>query len=696
MNFLNPLFLFGLAAAAIPILIHLFTRRRPREVRFPSLEFLAEVHQSEIRRLKLKQWLLLALRTLAIACLALAMSRPALRGGAAGGGRPGGAASTMVALVDVSGSMGAPGADGRPLDAAARRVVDDLLSTMGPADELLLVPYDRTPRPVSERPLGDAGRLRAAAQALQPTASTTDHVAALTLAARALRESHALNRELFWISDFQRAGFGDTTATRFAAPDGPWTAARVYLVPLSPRSRANAALVSAALTPAADGVELSLGAAAFGVAPGDFAVEARELAAPAPAGALAPLERLGSGFVSLPARGRATALLPLARLPEAGGEALLPDDALALDNRRVFAAGRAGRLRVLLREDGPPSPLRLALEAGGEASGFDVRAVDASALAAQASEADVIVIGDVVRPGPAELQAVLDFWRGGGPLLLAPGPRADASAWNEQLLGVLGAGQLGAEEHAPPGAAWRLVRRAAGHPVLEGFPARPGEPLSAASFGDVRGYRPGAARVLLEYDRAHPALIEAPHALVLNASLDLASSDFAVSGAFLPLVHQCVRVLGRGTAAASLAPGDAWRAPATTGEWRVVDEQGRDVPVALGGAGGATRLETAPLERPGLYRVLLGGRLRGSFAVNPDPRESDLAALDGPALVAGFPAGRARVLPTGADLARRVREARFGRELWAEFAILALALLVLESVIGRWGLPASWGPRRAD
>ncbi len=72
MNFLNPLFLFGLSAAALPVLIHLFTRRKPREVRFPSLDFLAEVNQSEIRRLRIKQWLLLALRTLAVAALALA------------------------------------------------------------------------------------------------------------------------------------------------------------------------------------------------------------------------------------------------------------------------------------------------------------------------------------------------------------------------------------------------------------------------------------------------------------------------------------------------------------------------------------------------------------------------------------------------------------------------------------------------
>src|SRR5436190_18667939 len=250
MNFLNPLFLFGLAAAAIPVLIHLFTRRKPREIRFPSLDFLAEVNQSEIRRLRLKQWLLLALRTLAVALLAMAMARPSLKGGAgAHGGRSGAAASTLVALVDVSGSMGAPDAEGRPLTATARRVVESLLATLGPADELLLVPYDRAVHPLSEKPLADAARLRAAAQGLAPSASATDHAAALALAGRALTQSRSLNRELFWISDFQRSGFHGAPAaggSGIERPSGPWDEARVYLVPLLPRRRANAGLTRAA------------------------------------------------------------------------------------------------------------------------------------------------------------------------------------------------------------------------------------------------------------------------------------------------------------------------------------------------------------------------------------------------------------------------------------------------------------------
>ena len=107
MSFLNPLFLFGLAAAAIPVIIHLFTRRRPKDIPFPSLEFLAEVNQSEIRRLKLKQWLLLLLRALAVAALALAMSRPALKGSA---GLKGGAATSASAKKE-----GVPQAQGREL-----------------------------------------------------------------------------------------------------------------------------------------------------------------------------------------------------------------------------------------------------------------------------------------------------------------------------------------------------------------------------------------------------------------------------------------------------------------------------------------------------------------------------------------------------------------------------------------------------
>jgi hypothetical protein len=682
MNFLNPLFLFGLAAAAIPVIIHLFTRRRPREIRFPSLEFLSEVNQSELRRLQLKQWLLLLLRALAVACIALAMARPALRGAIGATSR---AATSVVVLCDQSGSMGAAGAGGGTLSIEARRTIEDLLTTLGPADELLLVPYDRAPHPVTPRFSSDLGRLRAAAQALSPSAFFTDHARALEFAGRSLAESHALNRELFWISDFQRTGFANGAP---AAATGPWDQARAYLIPLVPRNRANAALTEAALAPTESGTALSVAATSFGAAAGDLAVTVRDGGAD-----------IGRGFVNLPTEGEAATLLPLSRLPALGGIVSIPDDALALDNARAFAAGRAGTLRLVLREDGPPSPLRLALEAGSPASGLAVEVADAASLPAKLGDADVLVLNDLEQVGPGELQAALDFVRGGGGVLIALGSRADAAFWNGSLLNELGAGTLGATDRAAPGAAWRLLRVSAGHPALAGFPARPGEPLSAAQFQSVRGFATGPrARALLEFDRAHPALIEAPHAMILLTPLDPTASDFAVSGAFLPLVHQAVKVLGRGTAAASLMPGDRYSAPAAPGAWRIVDDEGHDVPCELSAAGGAAQLTSAPLERPGLYRVMLAERVRNTFAVNPDPRESDLAPAPEAALLHAFPAGRAQIVRPGEDLARRVRESRYGRELWSWFVILALMLLVAETVIGRWGMAgrATVAPTRSS
>jgi hypothetical protein len=684
LSFLNPLFLFGLAAAAIPILIHLFTRRRPREVRFPSLEFLAEVNQSEIRRLKLKQWLLLLLRTLAIVAIALAMARPALRGTA---GLKSGAATTIVALVDRSGSMGAEAgaaegdAPSGTLGARARGVVEDLLLTMGPADELLLVPYDEAPAPFTPAPIGDIARLRAAAQALDAGARATAHVPALEAAARALAASRALNRELFWISDFQRGGFAAAEAGADAAvraPDGPWNEARVYVVPLAPRSRSNVALTEGTLAPGEGSVALSVTAMAYDATPGDLAVDAR---------AAASGEGIGRGFLNLPASGEAATLLPLAAIPEDGGVAEIPADALPLDNRRWFAAGRAGTQRIVLRDDAQGSALRFALEAGAPASGLAVDMAPAGALAARLTDADALVIHDVERMPASDLQALLDYHRAGGAVFIVLGERADAAFWNASVLPELGAGTMGGAESTAPGAAWRLMRATAGHPVLAGFPARPGEPLSSARFQRVRAFRPAAGtRTLLEFDRAHPALIEARGLLVFCGSLEPDASDFPVSGAFLPLMHQAVKVLARGTAAASLAPGERYTAPAGTGPWRIEGPDGAEVPSELAATDGATRLVSAPLQQPGLYRVLRGGALRSTFAVNPDPAESDLAAASDDELLRAFPGGRARIMRPGADLAERVREARFGRELWSWFVVIALLLLVAESIIARAGM----------
>ncbi len=76
MTFLNASLLAGLLAVAIPIAVHLISRRQPRRVVFPATRFLKHQLESSRTRLRVQRWWLLALRILALAAFAAALARP--------------------------------------------------------------------------------------------------------------------------------------------------------------------------------------------------------------------------------------------------------------------------------------------------------------------------------------------------------------------------------------------------------------------------------------------------------------------------------------------------------------------------------------------------------------------------------------------------------------------------------------------
>ncbi|MDH3709030.1 MAG: BatA domain-containing protein [Cyclobacteriaceae bacterium] len=76
MSFLQPTFLYGLLALAIPLIIHLFNFRRTKKVYFSNSQFLRQVKESKSAKQKLKHLLVLASRLLFIAFLVLAFAQP--------------------------------------------------------------------------------------------------------------------------------------------------------------------------------------------------------------------------------------------------------------------------------------------------------------------------------------------------------------------------------------------------------------------------------------------------------------------------------------------------------------------------------------------------------------------------------------------------------------------------------------------
>ena len=89
--------IFGSALVAVPIILHLIMRRKPKMLEFPALRFIQKRHDANQRRLKLRHLLLLLLRMAAIALLALALAAAERPLGRQHAGKPG--APVAAALV---------------------------------------------------------------------------------------------------------------------------------------------------------------------------------------------------------------------------------------------------------------------------------------------------------------------------------------------------------------------------------------------------------------------------------------------------------------------------------------------------------------------------------------------------------------------------------------------------------------------
>jgi len=130
MQFVNPFYLFGLLAIAIPIIIHLFNFRRFRRVYFTNVRFLQELKQQTQKQSQLKHLVILAMRILAIAALVMAFAQPYFP--FSEGQSKLAVRNALSVFVDNSFSLEATGTSGTLLDESkqkAREIVSAYKST---------------------------------------------------------------------------------------------------------------------------------------------------------------------------------------------------------------------------------------------------------------------------------------------------------------------------------------------------------------------------------------------------------------------------------------------------------------------------------------------------------------------------------------------------------------------------------------
>jgi len=209
MTFLNPAVLFGLIAASIPILIHLLILRKLKKIQFSTLIFLKELQKNKIRKIKIKQWLLLALRIGIIIFLVTAFARPTLEGLSIAG-TASTAKTTAVFILDDTFSMEVVDAKGSYLN-QTKSILLELIEQLQEGDDAALVLVSN----ISKNELKTTNNLASLKQELKDIHSSQVSGSlhnAVVKAARLLGESKNFNKELYVLSDYQKSRLIDETA----------------------------------------------------------------------------------------------------------------------------------------------------------------------------------------------------------------------------------------------------------------------------------------------------------------------------------------------------------------------------------------------------------------------------------------------------------------------------------------------------
>ncbi len=724
MTFLHPMLAAtGLACVAIPILIHLFMRRRRRPVMWGAMRFLLEAYKRQRRRLMLEQIVLLLVRCAMIALIAIALGRLV-----AGESEAGAGARTLVIVIDDSIASQALDAQGRSaLDRhkdQARTLLDGLDSLAGDRAGLI-----RLSAPAGEGvlpPTADIGRVRRALDGINAADSAADLGGAIALLRTSAPEEEDEVVEVVLLSDWLEGTLAD--AAGGSAP----LDARFHVKASTPHERgySNTSVVEVRPRRSMLIAGSTTGAGLSGS--GQVAVRLRRSGNDSLTERDIPLEialerpqgrtRLASTRVRFERGQReASVIVPFALRDALPGSAAIsarisePSDtnAIAGDDvrRRVLEIRRALRVGIVsdrslasvdLARFAPGDWIALALEpTGRQRAGkqIEVEALLPSSMdRARLARLDAVVVPDPERLSEQGMRHLAEFALAGGLILVTPSARAqsqqslaalldalqvdwtagpdprdldtsgiidtrDATRLSEGLLGVI-AQEL--ERLAPPVRVDRVV------------------PIEGADDRDI----------VLRLEDGTPLLLarlERPTVVLLATALDPAWTTLAAKPLMVPLMQEIIRQgAGQGSGTGSVSAGQPIDLPPQARALAPMDETSE--PIAVPPASQRLR----GVRRSALYAIVEEDDRRDHLlAINPD---ANAAATDpmAPTDVAERLArivGEFTWLADGPDdaAAQGTIGAQAGMSLSLTLLVSALALALVETALARAASHAETG-----
>ncbi|GAB6165524.1 hypothetical protein JCM19992_15240 [Thermostilla marina] len=569
LEFLSPAALGWLAAAAVPLVLHLWNRRRFERVDWAAMRFLEVVLRRNRRRIRVRQWLLLLLRTALLVLIVLAAAEPTVERFSATI-HPSSGHTHRVVLLDGSFSMQVREGGSERFE-EAKQAIARLIEVMPEGDGATLILAADPASVIIRSPVFLRQDFLAELRALKPVDTGSDWTEAMRsareIALQARQRYRRLDRvEFYCFSDLQRSGWSDgsgegASRLREAASKlsdlGRLTVVRVGDDPIGNGTVDRLVCREAAPTVAQE-VELSARVKVYGAARGGF-----------PATAEWFLDGRRVERISLePSRDGVATVSLVTRIGSSGDhvvELRIDEDALPVDDRRRIVVPVREAVRALC-VDGRPSPrmfggasdyLVLALSASEGTAGkrISVDKVPDGMLSETDLDAfDVVFLCDVPHFTPGEARQLRSYVQRGGGIVFFAGPNITSEAYN-RTIGPQGEDLLPGEVSRVVDAIGKELSIAVeDHPIVEAFAGRQASSLLFTPVDKLLLLDPLAAGAVpvLRCTTGEPVVtvreVENGRVVFVAVSADRSWSAWPLSPSYVPLIHEIVDYAAAGDA----------------------------------------------------------------------------------------------------------------------------------------------------
>ncbi|HNX26427.1 MAG TPA: BatA domain-containing protein [Phycisphaerae bacterium] len=683
MTFLSPWLLLGLAAVAVPVLLHMFWKSRAKAYAFATLMFLHSAVVRTARRRKIQNWLLMLLRCGLIAMLTLAAAEPISRAGGFWGGKQ----RNAIVVLDDSFSMTAKAGDMSAFENARAGVLE--LTARGDAPSQIAVLLTAGPTPSGFARL--TSKIADIRQMVSSAAISYAHASPDASLAGAAELAAQTPAEVFIFSDFQKNSFNLQKMLHNSSLDFFKKNSPVYLIRSRKDSPSNLAITNLSVQgPNVRGASVNLMVTASNYSQADETVSVELVLPDTP-----PLRKM----LDLPADTSQVVAMPveLSQNGEIAGQVRMKtDDAIRCDDARFFAftPRPVVRVAVICDDENTDDPsaagrvLSLALDWRTDAEKtttpwpINVVQIKPSDLnATTLKTVDAVFLCGVGGMSPAISKNLVDFARSGGVVMFFAGPAFDAGVYSSTLDGRLLPGGLAAPVGSigPDAPAWKVNSIDSADRLLGGLyqSADDFPQMNVQRFVPVKPSKD--TKVLMSLENSFPLLMrkDVGHGEVFWCTTAATPkwSNLPATGVFLPVVLRAAlwQATG-GDVPMCYVPGDF--VPLTgEGGWRFLPQISYTKKVT--GKTAANGVVVDCRTAPGLVEYS-AGNFNGVFALSPDPAESDAECYDEDELLKKFHAADFANVYIGDDLgqvlagASRERRGYNWRSLLACLAILTL------------------------